>query len=262
MGYEKIIYLKAKGLAKITLNRPQKLNSMDGDMIEEIGSALEDSERDSSVRVVVLTGKGRAFCSGLDLKFVGEKVKTLSDQQELFKYTNKVVTDAIENIGKPVIAAVNGFALGGGFEVMLACDLAIASEDAIIGDQHINFGLVGPGGSTKRTPRIVGIRKAKELIFTGDKISAKEAERIGLINRVVPAKELEKATHEIASRIAEKSPVALRIAKTLLNQSLEVDSRRLSELEVMAAIVNATSEDYEEGMRAFREAREPVFRGR
>jgi enoyl-CoA hydratase/carnithine racemase len=262
MGYEKIIYLKAKGLAKITLNRPQKLNSMDGDMIEEIGSALEDSERDSSVRVVVLTGKGRAFCSGLDLKFVGEKVKTLSDQQELFKYTNKVVTDAIENIGKPVIAAVNGFALGGGFEVMLACDLAIASEDAIIGDQHINFGLVGPGGSTKRTPRIVGIRKAKELIFTGDKISAKEAERIGLINRVVPAKELEKATYEIASRIAEKSPVALRIAKTLLNQSLEVDSRRLSELEVMAAIVNATSEDYEEGMRAFREAREPVFRGR
>jgi enoyl-CoA hydratase/carnithine racemase len=262
MGYEKIIYLKAKGLAKITLNRPQKLNSMDGDMIEEIGSALEDSERDSSVRVVVLTGKGRAFCSGLDLKFVSEKVKTLSDQQELFKYTNKVVTDAIENIGKPVIAAVNGFALGGGFEVMLACDLAIASEDAIIGDQHINFGLVGPGGSTKRTPRIVGIRKAKELIFTGDKISAKEAERIGLINRVVPAKELEKATYEIASRIAEKSPVALRIAKTLLNQSLEVDSRRLSELEVMAAIVNATSEDYEEGMRAFREAREPVFRGR
>jgi enoyl-CoA hydratase/carnithine racemase len=262
MGYEKIIYLKAKGLAKITLNRPQKLNSMDGDMIEEIGSALEDSERDSSVRVVVLTGKGRAFCSGLDLKFVAEKVKTLSDQQELFKYTNKVVTDAIENIGKPVIAAVNGFALGGGFEVMLACDLAIASEDAIIGDQHINFGLVGPGGSTKRTPRIVGIRKAKELIFTGDKISAKEAERIGLINRVVPAKELEKATYEIASRIAEKSPVALRIAKTLLNQSLEVDSRRLSELEVMAAIVNATSEDYEEGMRAFREAREPVFRGR
>ena len=262
MKYKKIIYENENGIAKIMFNRPRQLNSMDGDMIQEIGRALEDSERDRSVRVVILTGKGRAFCAGMDLNFVSEKIKTLWDQQELFRYTNKVVTDAIESLGKPVIASVNGFALGGGFEVMLACDLVVASEDAMIGDQHINFGLVGPGGSTKRTPRIVGMRKAKELIFTGDKISAQEAERIGLINRVVPASELEKATYEIASKIAEKSPVALKIAKTLLNQSLEVDSRRLSELEVMASIVNATSEDYEEGMNAFREKRKPNFKGR
>jgi len=262
MDYEKIVYKKEGGIAKIILNRPDELNSMDGHMIEEIGRALEDAERDRSVRVVVLTGKGRAFCAGMDLTFVREKVKTLWDQQELFRYTNKVVTDAIENLGKPVIASVNGFALAGGFEVMLACDIVIASEEAVFGDQHINFGLVGPGGSTKRTPRIVGIRKAKELIFTGDKISAQKAERIGLINRVVPANELESATDEIAMKIAEKSPVALKIAKTLLNQSLEVDSNRASELEVMSAIVNATSEDYEEGMRAFGEKRKPVFKGK
>jgi enoyl-CoA hydratase/carnithine racemase len=235
---------------------------MDGKMIREIGAALEDAEKDRTIRVVVISAKGKAFCAGMDLKYVQEKIKTLWDQQELFRHTNKIVTDAIENLSKPVIAAVNGFALAGGFEIMLACDLVIASEDAVFGDQHINFGLVGPGGSTKRTPRIVGIRKAKELIFTGDKISAHEAERIGLVNRVVPAAELGKVTDEIAGKIAEKSPVALRIAKRLLNQALETDSHRMSELEIMSAIVNATSEDYEEGLRAFNEKRKPVFKGR
>ena len=262
MDYLKIIHQKEKGIVKITLNQPAKSNAMDGDMIREIGHALEDAERDNAVRVVVITGKGKAFCAGMDLKFVQEKIKTIWDQQELFRYANRVLTDAIENLSKPVIAAINGFALAGGFELMLACDLVIASEDAQMGDQHINYGLVGPGGTTKRMPRMIGIRKAKELVFTGDRIPAREAQRIGLVNRVVPAAELETATDELAARIAEKSPVALRLAKTLLNQSLEVDSNRSSELEIMSAIVNTTSEDYKEGIKAFKEKRKPAFKGR
>lgn len=262
MNYEKIIYSKEKGIAKITLNQPAKSNAIDGDMIQEIGDALENAEKDNAIRVVTITGKGKAFCAGMDLKFVQEKVKTTWEQQELFRYANRVLVDAIENLSKPVIAAINGFALAGGFELMLACDLAIASEDAKIGDQHINFGLVGPGGTTKRTPRLVGIRKAKELLFTGDIISARDAERMGLVNHVVPAAELENATDEMAAKIADKSPVALRLTKTLLNQSLEVDSNRSSELEILSAVVNATSEDYKEGLKAFKEKRKPSFKGR
>ena len=262
MNYENIIFEKKNGIVKITLNRPEALNAMNREMILEIGHALEDAEKDDAVRVVVITGSGRAFCAGADLKFVKEELGSLWAQQEFFRFANRTVMNAIENLGKPVIAAVNGFALAGGFELMLVCDLVIASEDALMGDQHINFGLVGPGGSTQRTPQIVGIRKAKEIILTGEKLSAKDAERIGLVNHVVSADELESATDDMAAKLAEKSPVALRIAKTLINRALQTDLATASELEVMSAIVNATSEDYQEGIRAFNEKRKPVFKGR
>lgn len=262
MNYENVIFEKKNGIAKITLNRPEKANAMNRDMILEIGGALKDVETDDTIRVVVITGSGRAFCAGIDLKSAKEELGNLRQQQELFRLTNRIVTNAIENLSKPVIGAINGFALAGGFEIMLACDLVIASEGALIGDQHINYGLVGPGGSTQRTPRLIGPRKAKEIILMGEKISAHEAERIGLVNRVVPADELERATEDMAVKLAEKSPVAVRIAKTLINQSLETDKITGAELEVMSAIVNATSEDYQEGIRAFNEKRKPVFKGR
>jgi len=159
-----------------------------------------------------------------------------------------------------VIAAINGYASAGGFELMLSCDLVIASEDAVIGDQHVNFGLVGPGGSTQRLPRIVGIRKAKEIIFTGEKLSAPDAEKIGLVNWIVSSNELEKATEDLATKLVEKSPAALGIAKTLINRSLEADRVTTQELEVMSAIVNLTSGDFQEGIRAFKEKRKPVFK--
>jgi enoyl-CoA hydratase/carnithine racemase len=262
MNYESIVFEKKDGVAKITLNRPEALNALNKNMISEIGCALEDVEKDNMIRVVVVTGKGKAFCVGADLKFVKEELASLWKQQEFFRFGNKTLMNAIEDLGKPVVAAVNGFALGGGFELMQACDLVIASEDALIGDQHINFGLVGPGGTTQRTPRIVGIRKAKEIIFTGERLSAREAERIGLVNWVVPASELEKATDEMAAKLVEKSPVALRIAKMLINRAMQIDLSTASELEIMSAIVNATSEDSQEGMRAFNEKRKPVFKGR
>lgn len=262
MNYVNIIFEKENGIAKITLNRPEALNALNRAMITEIGHALEDAEKDNAIRVVIITGSGKAFCVGADLKFVKEELRTLYAQQEFFRFGNKTLMNAIENLNKPVIAAVNGFALAGGFEITLVCDLVIASQDAFLGDQHINYGLVGPGGSTQRTPRLVGPRKAKEIIFTGERLSANEAERIGLVNRVVPADELERATEDMAGKIAEKSPVALRIAKTLINRALEADQVTASELEVMSAIVNATSEDYEEGIRAFNEKRKPMFKGR
>ena len=262
MNYENIIFEKKHGVAKITLNRPAALNAINRNMIIEIGHALEDAEKDNEVRVVVITGNGKAFCVGADLKFVREELRSLPEQEEFFRFGNKTLMNAIENLKKPVIAGINGFAFGGGFELMLACDLVIASEDAVLGDQHINFGLVGPGGTTQRLPRMIGIRKAKEIILTGERLSAHEAEKIGLVNRVVPSKELEIALNDMAGKLAEKNPVALRIAKTLINRALEADRVTTSELEVMSAIVNATSEDYQEGVRAFNEKRKPIFKGR
>ena len=262
MNYEAIIYEKRNGIAKITLNRPEALNALNRAMITEIGNALEDAEQDNAVRVIIITGRGKAFCVGADLKFVKEELGSLYDQQEFFRFGNRTLMNAIENLRKPVIAAVNGFAFAGGFEITLVCDLVFASEDAFLGDQHINYGLVGPGGSTQKTPRLVGPRRAKEIIFTGKRLSAHEAERIGLVNRVVPPDELERAAEDMAAELAQKSPVALRIDKMLINRALETNAVNGSELELMSSIVNVTSEDSQEGIRAFTEKRKPVFKGR
>jgi enoyl-CoA hydratase/carnithine racemase len=261
--YKDIIFEKKDGIARITLNRPQAFNALTRDMIMETGYALEDVEKDDAVRVLIVTGSGHAFfCGGADVDLVSNELTSLWALQEFFRFANKTLINGIESLGKPVIAAINGNVRGGGFELMMACDLAIASEDALIGDEHINLGLIGPGGSTQKTTHIVGIRRAKEIILTGEQLSAKEAERFGLVNRVVPANELEKATYEMATKIAEKSPVALRIAKTLINRALQIDHSIAQELEVMSSLVNCTSEDSMEGIKALQENRKPVFKGR
>lgn len=238
MSYETIIFEKKEAVAKITLNRPQVLNAMNDVMFREIGEALEDSEKDHTTRVVVITGNGRAFCTGVDLKFAREKLDTQQAMEDFYRFGNRVKMRRIEERGKPVIAAANGFALAGGFELMLACDLAIASEDAMIGDQHMTYGLFGAGGSPYRLPLLVGIRKAKELIFTGKWISGKEAERIGLVNRAVPADQLESAVDEMVAQLVDKSPVAMRISKAYINRTAFVDADSRLELLVMAALVN------------------------
>jgi enoyl-CoA hydratase/carnithine racemase len=261
MNYETVIFKKERAVAKIILNRPETLNAMNGEMIKELGQIISSVEKDHNTRVIVICGAGKAFCVGMDLNFV-KQIESLSDQQEFFRLASRTVTNAIENLSKPVIAAVHGYVFAGGFELMLACDLVVASEDAVFGDQHINFGLVGGGGSTQRTPRLIGIRKAKELIFTGNRISAQEAEQWGLVNRVVPSEDLEKVTQNLGRKLAEKSPVALRISKSLINRALDADMTTGLELELMSTIVNSTSEDFQEGMRAFAEKRKPTFKGK
>ncbi|MGA2463368.1 MAG: enoyl-CoA hydratase/isomerase family protein [Thermodesulfobacteriota bacterium] len=262
MNYETIIFEKKEAVAKITLNRPQALNAMNDVMFREIGQALEDSEEDNNIRVVVITGNGRAFCSGVDLKFAREKLTSQKAKEDFYRLGNRVKMRRIEEMSKPVIAAVNGFALAGGFEIVLACDLAIAAEDATIGDQHMNYGLFGAGGSPYRLPLLVGIRKAKELIFTGKWISGKEAERIGLVNRAVPADQLESAVDEMVAQLADKSPVAMRISKAYINRTAFIDADSRLELLIMSALVLGASEDSQEGMRAFAEKRKPVYKGR
>ena len=174
------------------------------------------------------------------------------------------VYDSIQELGKPVIASINGLALAGGLELVTACDLAIASEEAQLGDQHAAVGLIPGGGNSQRLPRLIGVRKAKELLFTGDWISAKEAERIGLINRAVPADKLEETVNELSRKLAvERSPVAAKVNKSLVNQGIQVNLSAALDLEPGAAVHHFTSsEDAKEGVAAFTEKRKPVFKGR
>ncbi len=262
MSYETIIYEKKNSVAKITLNRPEALNAITRTMFLEIGQALEDAEKDSSVRVVVMTGSGESFCAGIDMKFASEELKTLQDQQDLFRFGNKMALEKMEGLSKPVIAAVKGYCLAGGFEMMMATDLVIAAEDAKIGDQHINFGLFGGGGCVYRLALLAGMRKAKEIVLTGKRLSGKEAEQIGLVNLAVPADKLESAVDEMATELSTKSPVAVRLSKWFINRVTMLDADMRLELAIMYSLIDASSEDKEEGMKAFIEKRKPVFKGR
>jgi len=188
MEFKNTLYEKRDGMATITINRPQAMNAMNEETIPEILARLEDAEKDENVRVIVITGAGeKAFCAGLDLKPMMDI--NVIEAVEISRRGQKL-TLAIEEVGKPVIAAINGYALGGGLELAMACDIRIASEKARIGQPEVNVGLIPGWGGTQRLPRLVGKGIAKELIFTGKLIDAKTAERIGLINMVVPLENL------------------------------------------------------------------------
>ena len=223
MAYEMINFEKKDGIAWIALDRPQVLNAINAQLFQEVKAALGDVAGDDAVGVVVLTGSGRAFSAGVDIKATGQGGPTKDLALE--------VIAAIENLDRPVIAAVNGYCLTGAFELVTACDLIVASEKAVFGDTHARWGMTPVWGGSQRLPRMIGALKAKEMFFTGDMVSATEAERIGLVNRVVAHEELHEAVREMAGKILANSRGTVRVEKSLVNRGLRLDYRSALKLE-------------------------------
>ena len=257
--YETLLVEKRDAVALVTINRPDKLNALNIKTREEGAALLDELAQDDSVRVVVLTGAGeKSFVAGADIaEFEGRTAHT----QRSVMLSRSLFT-ALDSFPKPIIAMINGFCLGGGNELAMACDLRIASDKARFGQPEINLGIIPGGGGTQRLARLVGEGKAMEIILTGDMIDAATAHSIGLVNMVVPHEELEAKTMALAAKIAEKSPVALRMAKEAVKiasrSNLDEGLRR--EVDLFALCF--ASEDKEEGVAAFLEKRKPVFTGR
>jgi enoyl-CoA hydratase len=264
MSWSTIVTEQKDGILTVTLNRPDVMNAFNLQMISEVSSALDKAEEDRNIKVVIITATGKVFCAGADLKeirgfFEGPYVK--SRDFDAFSQTLNRMLNKIEKYRKPVIAAINGYALAGGLELVMVCDLAICSEHAKLGDQHANVGLLPGSGGTQRLPRLIGIRKAKELLFTGDMISAQEAERLCLVNKVVPADALLSAAEEMAAKIAKKSPVATESLKKLVYDGIQINLDTALELERGAVVRHHGTQDIREGINSFLEKRKPVFSG-
>ncbi|MGH9882859.1 MAG: enoyl-CoA hydratase/isomerase family protein [Pyrinomonadaceae bacterium] len=258
-SYETLLLERRDRVAIITINRPDKRNALNIKMREEGAALLEELSSDDSVGVVVFTGAGdKAFIAGADIaEFAG---RTATMQRDVM--TGRSLFTAIDSFPKPVIAMINGYCLGGGCELALACDIRIASESASFGQPEINLGIIPGGGGTQRLTRLVGEGKAMELILTGEIIDARTAFAIGLVNHVVPPDELEARTMDIANRIAEKGPIALRLAKEAvkLASRSNLDEGLRREVDLFALCFS--TEDKDEGVKAFLEKRKPAFKGR
>ncbi len=259
--YEHLILEIKDSIAKITINRPDALNALHPDTHRQLQDVLQKLDVDPEVRVIIITGAGRAFCTGADLKHISTLLDRAADivaYGQLFHDTNYL----IEHMSKVVIAMVNGLCLAGGIELMEACDLAYASEDARIGDQHATFGLVPTGGGSQRLPRLIPLRKAKELLFTGDWLTGKEAEQWGLVNKAVPADKLEETVMEVADKLRQRSPMASKYIKYAVNRGIQVDLYSGVEMEKLSSMSHFQTEDSKEGVSAFMEKRKPNFPGR
>lgn len=262
MNYETIILKKEDGIATITLNRPQKRNAVNPKMLEELIDATYRVGCDPTIKVAVLTGAGKAFMAGGDLnELIPSVANGPFELRNSFQKGGQIVLN-LRNMTKPVIAAVNGPAFGGGCSVALSCDIILASEHAKFNASFVNVGIHPDSGLIYFLPRLIGIAKACEMIFTGETIDAKEAERIGLVNRVVPARLLYPMTNELAKRLARGPSVAIGLAKVSLYQGLTMDLISVLEAEARAQSMCFLTEDFKEGINAFREKRKPRFKGR
>jgi enoyl-CoA hydratase/carnithine racemase len=270
-GYKYILLDKdpAEHIATLTLNRPERRNALNEVMQDEIGDALEEVEADDSIRVLIVTGAGRAFCAGGDLEqlkggsepgeWVSDKVDNI---RRSFQRTQRFML-GLQRMEKPVIAMVNGAAVGAGFDLSCGCDIRIGSPRARFMVAYVRIGLFPGFGGTWLYPRMLGsIGKAAELLFTGDFMEAEEAYRLGFLNKLVPEEELENTTREMARKIASGPPIAIRLSKLMLYKGLEFDLETAMKMAAAAETITLTSRDHEEGTAAFRESRRPMYEGR
>lgn len=257
MSYELIQLTRDDGIATLTLNRPP-LNPLNSRVLRELGEAIRELEADPGQKVVIITGAGeKAFAAGADIT---EMANLTPVEAYTFCQIAREAYEQIEKLGKPVIAAVNGLALGGGTELALACDFRLAAETAKFGQPEINLGIIPGAGGTQRLARLIGLAKAKELIFLGEIIEAGVAEEIGLVHRVVPAAELMNEAHKLARKLAAKPAVALKMAKEAINTGINMDLHSALTLEIQNFVTAFSSDDRREGLAAFLEKRKPNFR--
>jgi len=259
MNYKNILVEKKGEIGIIKINRPKVLNALNKETIQEISKAIDELNLDKKIKVAILTGEGKAFIAGADINQM--KDMTSLEAMEFSELGHSMLLK-IENSRLPFIAAINGYALGGGCEMIMACDICIASVSAKIGQPEINLG-VHPGfGGTQRLPRLVGRMKAKELLLTGENINAGEACRIGLINMVVEDSKLMETTKNIAKKIASKSPIQTDFIKSLVNKGADIDIHSACSLEISYFSSSFSTEDQKEGMYAFVEKKKPTFKGK
>ncbi|MCP4745742.1 MAG: enoyl-CoA hydratase/isomerase family protein [Desulfobacteraceae bacterium] len=260
MMYENILVDTKEEIATITFNRPKSLNALNGALFSELSVALDSIQSDESIRVLILTGAGeKAFVAGADIT---ELAQFNPLQAKEFAHKGQTVINKLQNLPIAAIAAVNGYALGGGSEMALACDFIYASETAVFGLPEITLGLIPGFGGTQRLARLIPPNMAKELLFTGNMIKAEEAKSLGMVNRVCKQDELMEHALKTAKNIAAKGKVALRTAKEVVNKGLNVDLETGLFIEREAFAICMASEDAKEGTRAFLEKRKPVFKGK
>jgi enoyl-CoA hydratase/carnithine racemase len=260
MAYETLLCEKRNGIAYVTVNRPEKRNALNRKVMEELHDCFQGLQADEEVRAVILTGAGeKAFVAGADISELA--VQTPVEGKETSIRGQKTL-DLIENLGKPVIAALNGYALGGGCEIAMACTLRIASENATLGQPEVKLGIIPGYAGTQRLPRLVGKGRALEIILTGDPVSAQEAYRIGLVNHVVPPQELMAAAERLAQKILANGPLAVKFALEAVNHGLEMTAAEGQFLEATLFGLCCTTADMKEGTRAFLEKRPAKFVGK
>ena len=260
MNFENIILENKNAITYITVNRPKVLNALNMATMEELRAAFHDIKNDAAVRVVIFTGAGeKAFIAGAD---IGELAQQDAVSGKEYTHRGQNVLNLIENLGKPVIACINGFALGGGCEIAMACTMRLASENAKLGQPEVKLGIIPGYGGTQRLPRLVGKGNAMQMVLSGEMITAEEAHRIGLVNEVVPPGELIPRAEAIAAKIIANAPLAVQYAMEAVHKGMEMTLNEGLYLEALLFAVACSSEDKAEGTKAFLEKRAPEFKGK
>lgn len=259
MDYQTIILEKKPPIAYLTFNQPSSLNALSPQLVAETGDAIQDVGQDRSLRILIITGAGRAFMAGADIKFM-----TSLTPLEFHEYNTRMLDnlDALEELPQIVIAAINGYALGGGLELALACDIRILSEKARVGLPEVKLGIIPGAGGTQRLPRIVGKGRAVEMMATGDMIDAQEAYRIGIANKVVPEGEVVKAAEEMAKKILASGPIAVTLVKDAVQVGKDLPLKAANGYAHKNILFAFTTEDAREGTKAFVEKRAPAWKGK